>query len=171
MAKKLLSDGFWCRLPGCKRFFQYAKWRLTHERRGDQCSGGLTCFRLSMTSTNRDTDRCILINQTIAEAHTNGRLRVRTQKKREVDLGLEVSIVLVTGEYQSFVTGDTCVVPTPIRGCMRKVWVTNPPIDDTQMVFLLWAWNVGESNRKKKLSSRQAARLMQVHGTVEGQLK
>ena len=89
---------------------------------------------------------------------------------REVDRGLQVSVSLGTGEYRSFVTGGTYVVPAPIRGCMRKRRVTNPPLDDEQMTFLLWAWNVGEINRKKKLSSRQAARLMKVHGTVEGQL-
>ena len=170
MTKKLLSDGFWCRLSGCTRFFQYEKWRALHERRGDQCSGGLTCFRFSRTDTNRQTDRCILINQAIVEARTAGRLRSRTQKMREVDRGLQVSVSLGTGEYRSFVTGGTYVVPAPIRGCMRKRRVTNPPLDDMQMTFLLWAWNVGEINRKKKLSSRQAARLMKVHGTVEGQL-
>jgi hypothetical protein len=171
LAKKLLSDGCWCRLPGCTRFFQYNKCRLTHERRGDQCSGGLTCFRFSKTSTNRDTDRCILINQAIADAHTDGRLRRRTQKKRQVLLGEEVSIIVVTGEYESMVTGVTYLVSPPVRGCMRKSRVINVPIDDVQRRFLMWAWNVGEVNRKKKLSSRNAAKLMQQHGTVDGQLQ
>ena len=34
LTQKIVSDGFWCRLPGCTRFFQYNKCRLTHERRG-----------------------------------------------------------------------------------------------------------------------------------------
>ena len=169
-AKKLLSDGFWCRHSGCTRFFQFARTRLTHERRGDQCSGGVTCFRISPTLTNRDTDKCLMINQAIAEAHTAGRLRLRVQRQRSVLLGEDTcQTPAVTGEYTSCVTGGIYVVSPAVRGSLRKVSIAHPPIDDVQMKFLMWAWNVGEVNRKKKLSSRQTAKLMKLHGTAEGQ--
>ena len=78
-------------------------------------------------------------------------------------------MLCVTGEYQSYVTDIAYTVPTPERGCLIKHTITDDPLDDDQIKFLTWAWKVGEENRKKKLSSRMAAVLMRMHGTVQGQ--
>ena len=126
--------------PGCTRFFQKRKWRLTHERRGDKCSGGLSRFRLSRTATTRDTNRGLLINQAIAEAHTDGLVRARPQKKRRALMTGEIIVTPhVTGEYQSYVTGNTYTVSTPERGCLMKHTITSDPLDDDQIKFLAWA--------------------------------
>ena len=157
--------------PGCKRFFQNRKCRLTHERRGDQCSGGLTRFRRSLTSTMRNTERRLLINQSIVEAHTDGLIMIRPQKKRLVLLAGQVTPSMSgSGEYKSFVTGILCVICKPVRGYLMKKAVVNEPLNDEQIKFLAWAWQIGEENRKTKLSSRMAVRLMKQHGLLAGQL-
>ena len=79
-------------------------------------------FRLTTTPTNRDTDKLLLINQTITEVHSTGRLFVRSQKKRSVLLGGEHVLSSTTnGEYKSCVTGVSYVVSGPVRGCMLQL--------------------------------------------------
>ena len=103
---------------------------------------------------------------------TDGRLRKRAQKQREALLveQTHTGTRQHSGEYKSCVTGELFTVPTPTRGCLRKFSVMNDPVDESQSEFLRWAWQIGETCRKKKLSSRQAATLMRKHGTLEGQL-
>ena len=119
----------------------------------------------------RNTERRLLINQAIAEAHTDGLVMIRPQKKRLVLLaGQATPLMSGSGEYKSFVTGILCVICKPARGYLIKKAVVNESLNDAQLKFLAWAWQIGEENRKKKLSSRMAARLMKQHGLLAGQL-
>ena len=63
----------------------------------------------------------------------------------------------MTGEYQSFVTGESYMVPTPVRGSLRKSRITNEPLDDLQQKILVWAWSVGERDKKKTIVSSGGA--------------
>ena len=95
---------------------------------------------------------------------------MRSQNKLLVLLGWEHVLPSTTnGEYKSCVTGVSYVVSVLVRECMLQTRITQDPLDDKQITFFMWAWTIGETDRKKKLSSRQAERLMILHGTVEGQ--
>ena len=172
--KKQGSDGFWCCEPGCNRFFQFLKHLENHNSVG-QHSGGLSAFRVSKTSTSRNTDKAILINKVIAERHESGQSITRPDKKRAALTDPNYRCCAQKsqahgGKYKSVVSGQTISLCPVKRGTLRKVTVKNPKLLPNQSKFLQWTWNHGERTGKK-ISSRNAALLMTIHGTVEGQLR
>lgn len=137
--------------------------------RKGQHSGGLKFFSTSSTATNRITDRTRLIRAAIVDAHNCGHIQKRPQKMRTVMIGHNDSTWIATdGKYKSVVDGSIFQLQTVARGHLLKKSLHNDAVTEKQLTFMHWAWCQGEKEKSKKISSRRAAFLMPLLGTVKG---
>jgi hypothetical protein len=129
----------------------------------------LKFFSTSKTGTNRTTDKTRLIRKTIVDAYNSGHVRKRPQKMRSKMLNCNGSIDITTdGKYKSVVDDSSFQLQKVSRGHLMKKPLQNDTATTKQIAFMQWAWRQGEMNKSKKLSSRRAAFLMPLLGTVKG---